>query len=388
MVIVGLISGFVLFVRKPDSLVNPQLWAEDGVIFFQQQLELGLGAIFTPYNGYLHLAPRLVAAFADRLFPYCWVPAVYNYLCLLITIGVAVSVYSNRLSISHRPLLALSLVFVPHFENEVFLNITNLQWILCPLLLVTLFKTAPSGNFFRKGLSVASDFLLLLLCGLSGPFLLLLSPFFVGRALIKRDSYSVVLAGVVFIITLVQLSFIHSQPPEIQGEGPDLEVLLELIGKRFLGELFLGVTISAGLPSFIWVLLLPLFCVYFWKILQARHWRSMVCLSFGVILFLAVLYKFKNDWGILLPSSNGPRYFFLPYLMTIWSIILLQEKIKISGWIALLFILIASLTSGFRSDPLPDKAWHNYCERIGEEPLVVPINPEGWKIRIEGPDSE
>jgi hypothetical protein len=35
------IAILILIVRKSDSLSNPQLWAEDGAIFFAQQYEYG-----------------------------------------------------------------------------------------------------------------------------------------------------------------------------------------------------------------------------------------------------------------------------------------------------------------------------------------------------------
>jgi len=68
---------FIIAVRRIDQILNPQLWAEDGVIFLQEQLSLGFSAIFTPYAGYLHLLPRLNAFIMDKFIDIQYVPAGY-----------------------------------------------------------------------------------------------------------------------------------------------------------------------------------------------------------------------------------------------------------------------------------------------------------------------
>ncbi|MEB3302173.1 MAG: hypothetical protein VKN56_09410, partial [Cyanobacteriota bacterium] len=47
LVILAIIAT-VLLIRRTDSFVNPQFWAEDGPIFFLQQYEKGLSAIAQP----------------------------------------------------------------------------------------------------------------------------------------------------------------------------------------------------------------------------------------------------------------------------------------------------------------------------------------------------
>jgi hypothetical protein len=56
-----LLCLIILFYREPDGFLNPQFWAEDGVIFFTQNLTFGLSAFWKPYAGYLHLTPRIIA---------------------------------------------------------------------------------------------------------------------------------------------------------------------------------------------------------------------------------------------------------------------------------------------------------------------------------------
>jgi hypothetical protein len=56
------VAGLVLAYRKTDALMNPQLWAEDGSVFFIQNDLLGLKALWTPHAGYLHVLPRLISS--------------------------------------------------------------------------------------------------------------------------------------------------------------------------------------------------------------------------------------------------------------------------------------------------------------------------------------
>ena len=56
-----LLLGFLL-TRRLDQILIPQLKEEDGLLFFAQAINDGWRAVFIPYMGYLHLAPRLVVA--------------------------------------------------------------------------------------------------------------------------------------------------------------------------------------------------------------------------------------------------------------------------------------------------------------------------------------
>ena len=48
----------VLFARRPETFLNPQLWAEDGFIFFVQADEFGARALTFSWAGYHHFLLR------------------------------------------------------------------------------------------------------------------------------------------------------------------------------------------------------------------------------------------------------------------------------------------------------------------------------------------
>jgi hypothetical protein len=57
----SLVAFLLIFLRRPDALLNPQFLAEDGTSFYADAYNLGgLRALFLPIAGYLLVSDRLV----------------------------------------------------------------------------------------------------------------------------------------------------------------------------------------------------------------------------------------------------------------------------------------------------------------------------------------
>lgn len=97
------VAAVCLALRKPWALLTPQLWAEDGSIFLVQDEQLGLAAWFTPYNGYLHLLPRIVAWVTSRTLDVAWWPAAYNGAAYLVTLALFGRLASRRVNLPANP---------------------------------------------------------------------------------------------------------------------------------------------------------------------------------------------------------------------------------------------------------------------------------------------
>lgn len=79
------VLALIVFVRRPDSILRPQFWAEDGTIFFYEQLTLGFwSALRALYFGFPFLIQRLVASLAS-VVPTVSVPLAYNASAIAIT---------------------------------------------------------------------------------------------------------------------------------------------------------------------------------------------------------------------------------------------------------------------------------------------------------------
>src|SRR5581483_8205835 len=61
--------------RRPDAMVIPQFYAEDGAVSYSEAYSLGLHTLLLPRSGYFQAVPRLVALF-DQMFPLAWAPLV------------------------------------------------------------------------------------------------------------------------------------------------------------------------------------------------------------------------------------------------------------------------------------------------------------------------
>src|SRR5262245_42079804 len=82
--VIFLLMCALFVLRRPDALLNPQFWAEDGNVLFQNQLiHGGWSLAIQPYRGYFILDSRLAAAFAT-LFPIGWAPLIYNLFSIVI----------------------------------------------------------------------------------------------------------------------------------------------------------------------------------------------------------------------------------------------------------------------------------------------------------------
>lgn len=129
-VIAGLIAWFRLAPAARDVM-----WAEDARVFVQQRLQSGLGAtLFQPYDGYLHVVPRILVDVAVRLSTVDDLARVVTGLsCALAGLVAAlVFVYSRDLVLAAplRAALALVTVLAPLAPLEVSGNLANLHWYL------------------------------------------------------------------------------------------------------------------------------------------------------------------------------------------------------------------------------------------------------------------
>ena len=378
------LTAIILFIRKTDALVNPQFWAEDGRLFFMEQYYNGASALFQDYAGYLHLIPRLIALIADSFFPYSLTPAVYSYSSFLITIIVVLSIFSPRFQINDKPLVALTITLIPHYTNEVFVNLANLQWILSIMLILVLLKENPAPKYGNVIAQYLGDLTIIILCGLTGPFIILLIPFFGWRCFKERKLYNSLIFINVVIISLVQLSSIASLPSHSQPIDFNLEAYSKIIGYRIIGNLFLEPKIPYGIShyalSFLYIsiVVLAIHHAYYKK-------DRFTALAIGVsmVFFLATLYLFKSKPEVLIDPGIGQRYFYVPFVMLTWTIIALLKKQTKWRNILLTLILISSLIGDFRSKPLIDYNWSFYSKSIGKKDVVIPINPQGWQMQIE-----
>jgi hypothetical protein len=370
-------AALILFIRKTDSFTNPQFWAEDALPFFLEARFLGAEAVLHSYSGYFHLLPRLIAWMANFV-DVAYAPAAYVGAATLGTLAVVALANSPRLPLTGLPVVALAIVSVPA-TGEVFLTPTNLHWIAALGLFLTLFKTEPA----TAG-AWAVDVAVITFAGLSGPVIILLLPFFAGRALCRRLRASWVILGLVAVIAAVQAwTYLHSPQPaplESPVQWRQLFAVSALQGPLALfgapawshgiqPNAAIGLGIVA-LGFFGWVSLVP----------AARNFHPALAMwTFGAVLLIAAEKRIRFDNLRLDEFDMADRYFYIPKVLLLWLLATSINRRTARGRVALamLALSIGSSLSLFRFRPLPDLQWENYTDKLrAGEPVTVPINPD------------
>jgi hypothetical protein len=141
-----LACAVALFMRRPDLLVTPQLYAEDGVIFFREAAVNGVASLFMPYAGYHHLVARAIAVLALP-FPAGVQPAMYTWTSVAIAAACCAALVPLLREVvpdaGLRAFAALGVaVAIP--SNEIIGSVASLQWYLhLPMLAATLVALPP-----------------------------------------------------------------------------------------------------------------------------------------------------------------------------------------------------------------------------------------------------
>src|SRR5215471_20971793 len=78
---VFLAALLILFLRRPDALLNAQFYAEDGARWFADAYHVGWRCLLIPDSGYLQTVSRLIGL-AMQWIPFVLVPLFMN-LCAL-----------------------------------------------------------------------------------------------------------------------------------------------------------------------------------------------------------------------------------------------------------------------------------------------------------------
>ncbi len=406
--------ALVLLYRFPGRLLSPQLWAEDGTVFLTGQRDLGFSSLWTPYSGYSHLIPRLIALVSGSLLDLRYIPFAYNFAAFVLTLLCALFVMRARLPLPCKPLAAFALVFVPH-PSEVYLTITSIQWMFAaviPLFLLQPPATTRAGRI--------AEIVGVLLIGLTGPFLLLFSPILAYR--IRRDGWrdrnNLLFCGAAVLAITLQASAGLSMPAP--SSSPDFSPLrwlavngAVLIGGMLLGKnmshFLMGENVAAYLRSAPVIfsgaskVFLMIGCVvaaigilaFFWRGLQrltpARRVLAVSLLFCAAVTLVAAMRRLQGDAQPLGPFSGGSRYCFLPYVCFAWTSLLFLSAGGVHGTVArLLLILEAVSTLSILGPPPPtqDFRWTESVSAVRRgEAVTVPIPPHGvngavWQIHL------
>ncbi len=374
--------------RHPGTFTNAQFWAEDGSVFFTQADQFGADALTMPHAGYHHLAMRLWAGAAvGSGVPVVALPSVFVVGALLAWLAVALLLFSSRLKLRWPGALLLALVVVPP-THEVWFNLTNVQWTLALLWPLWWWARDP-----RTKAGVVAQTIAMAVVGLTGVFAILAAPLMVARVAWRR-SWAAGAGAVVCVAT----AWIQWRTARTDGGGAAWEERVWglgdaalLLGKRVGGLLFLPPAAGTGwLAGVGLTLMVAVVGWWAWRASTKPELRPLAgWLWLGAAVGVAALLRFPTGLGPLHGGFNGDRYFWVPKVLLVWTIVqLVAQGGQWERWIggaALLAVLVVAVPR-LRLPVLPDNGWPQWAERIeaGEEAGWVPITPEGMRFYYAG----
>jgi hypothetical protein len=378
----------LLFLRKPWALHTPQLWAEDGSIFLVQNEQMGVGAWWEPYNGYLHLLPRLIAWIASHAADVAWWPAIYNGLAFAINVALFARLASPRVELPYKAGLMLAFVLVVG-TGEVLINVTNLQWVTAFFLLLQLL-TRPADSVGQR----VGDLAILGIVGLNGPFPIVFWPLFVWRAWRARNADAWGALAVVTLCAAAQGWFLAGTALNLQSATEAFRPLMffSVIGSRLLTWPFFGPQAVGALPIWVHAVLaigvLGLLLGWALRRDEARRPIRSILVAAFLLVTGACVFRVRADTWADDTLVNGDRYFYISRVLIAWLLILeFDARPRAIAWIArgLCGAAVIMHVPHFIIPALQDYEWAKHCDPIRRGvPADIHTLPEGWWIEYPG----
>jgi hypothetical protein len=404
---VAALLALIIVARRPDIVTNPQFWAEDGYIFFSENLILGFPtALAKMYRNFPYLAHRLIA-FAGGLVPLADAPRVYTTSAIAITaLGLAIFalpafrhlVRSQAL----RVLFGVAIVCAPS-DTEVLGTVTNLGWFLAIVLTLISLVRLPRAPWRVALLAVAGALLVA-----STPLAVIDLPLWLLRAWrgARRSDRREVGFSLALVAALASMSLITrglgAQLPLLPGERwlrdpagfvqADLGALAYATASLSVPPDVLarvaaaGMLAVGGLAGLVLAALLAL-CA-------RGRLRSLPTLLVAIVLFAAYVFILFVGRGKVYLLFGGPawvrvpdRYMIFPTAMFVLAVIAVLDGLApgrtrrlISAAVAAL--LIGSWSSRFMVAPLRDVNWARAAAQLERKlathsraPLQLASNP-------------
>lgn len=386
---VGVCVAMLVF-RRPDAFSAPWFYAEEGRDFLADAYRDGWASLGYRVNGYFHLYPRLVANLGLSVgVPIAGMPWL-NLVSILLMYAVVWSYtfFRSPGTVAWRCIALLCTVLVP-LGNEVWMNLTNVQWLMALLIPLILFGPGPATVGWR----ITDAFVLALAC-FTGPFALVFVPvvlfiWWQGRT---TDRVSPVHVGIVTSAALVQLFALVSYGSVQRTEGAFHPLDVGFLQAIFFQLWYPVLSVSVRSVPF-WAQVLLLFggiALLYFALRKAIAARVFVWCA--VSLIIATLISYRGAPGFLSPYEAGIRNFYLPTVFLAWAFASVpwpggkRPVIIAAGllcWWALQTVVFIGPLRYPRPVPVIDQAALDAGRAID-----VPIDPPGWTMRLEGPSGE
>src|ERR1035437_3185212 len=390
----------LLFLRRPDALTAPQFFAEDGMIFFHDQLLFGIRqALWIPHAGYVLAVQRLTALLGSYFCP-AQAPAVYDITALTLSACCCaffvLPVFRAVVRSDLLRFVVCCLFAIALDSGELIGTITQIQWFLQLAGILLLVRC-----WIRKG---EPHMVWRILAGL---LVVPLALWLLWRRKATVQSLALLAGVAVQMAIYVQAGESRGQSSVFQMHGLVRSLFVYLAARPVLGS-FVGRPLAmklcventglyaavAGIPVLIGLGLL-------WR---KADWSVRVKILGG--LYLALASGALALGARQIPRTEetitfgGERYFYLAACsFVVLSAIAVEVFLpKIPAWTkSLLLLLLFGMGIGgnFRVPSFFPMHWELYQDLLenwygdvrGGKPvraIRIPIYPAGWSVTLEG----
>lgn len=386
--VIAVLAAVMFVLRGLPRIRDAALFAEDGQIFLAEAHNDGLIAIVTPYAGYLHFLPRLIAAIFEPLHVTA-APTAYVWSAIVVHLAMLLPALSARLAwLLPSPLLRAglfaTLTLMPPLW-EPYGNIANLIFVAGIALLLLVLSSDPTtraGRIVELG-SIA-------LIGLSGPLIVIFLPFLAWRWWRNGRSRPSAYAGLIAVAAaVVQLSVYLTSDRSTPGGGT-LVLLAKTAGERVGGSWLVGdANVFVGSPH-------PLLTVAAYAWVGVVVIVTLLCIPSTAaplwVLFAVLLYSAVNAYGPSMVGSSVAfqRHILIPIAICctlLWGVLGSSSHMvpKIVAGLCLL-VGVVGIAHDFSPDPYPlrpDLTPVQECLDAGDRPCHADIFGDGWSIDLD-----
>jgi len=413
--ILAVVGALMLVSRRPDAVLNPHFWAEDGKVWFLEAYQLGwFDALLQPHSGYYQTLPRLTAALA-QLLPLGHVPLLFS----LVAIGLSV-LPVNLLATSRfasvvpslPTRLAMGFVYLglPN-SSEIHANLTNAQWHLAVLACMVVLAQPSRVPAWR-----AADALVLTLAALSGPFALPLLAIaclsWWMRSERRPSTAVIILAAGAIIQGAAMLGMQDTRSPAPLGATPKL--FAEIVGMQvvlggLLGERGYAYLINHVTANWLPVALIEdarrsaahLIAFFLWAstaiyTLCRSPWQVrlfvLFCLAvLGGAMATPVVIMSEAQWPHMMLPGIGSRYWALPALGFLVALhataTAASHRFVRTAALAVLYLVPIGIALDWAYEPREDLGFRDRAAAFEIAPpntsMVIPVHPgEDWYMTL------
>lgn len=305
-------AGALIALRRPDQIVNPEVWNEDGIFVIPQIIQGGFLSVFEPVNGYLIIPSRLITWLSLQA-PLEYYPTISTALGVTAQTACVAAVAVAPTMLRWPVLCAALMVFLP-MDPEVYVLPQYTFWWTTTLLFLALIWVSAAAPIWRNAFIVIGGF--------SSPLAIVLLPLFGLRLAFTRAREDVIALAIVAAVSIVQLYFI------LLGDPANTESFALADVLPTISIFFSGWTVFAEHPRALWVGL-AVCAVLASGLLVLRGEERFFYLLTGLMLGGAVASSvLRAPIEIMSPVGNGPRYFFLPLVLIAWMLVWLLASRK------------------------------------------------------------